>query len=386
MVATAANQSSTVVLADTVALFIMVKNVATKSRRPIAHLRVATDCSGIDVPMAVFEQLDITTDHVFSSESNQTLREFIAERFAPQKIYNDMKSRNNDIPCPEETDLDVYAAGLPCQPFSKSGKNLGVADAKDGGRGILFYYALHFIRHRTPKAFLLENVENLTTQHKETWDAWLNDLRRDGLYNVQWTILDTKDHGIPQRRRRLYIVGIKKDIEKQPFVFPDPVACLPLELFLDIHAGPSGWLTQPSNNNKTHARNIRRGLEEMLDKRCDPRTYPAMIDHGATRGPVAYRVCPTMTACRMRGGGFWLLHKGRQMTYNEMLRLQGLPPTRFKPVAGARQSQKNQMKHAVGNAMSGNVLHRVMARIAHSLGVPAKDEWADPLQACVKLL
>ena len=52
-----------------------------------------------------------------------------------------------------------------------------MTDAKDGGRGILFYYELHFIRHRTPKAFLLENVE-------ETWDAWLNDLRRDGLYNV----------------------------------------------------------------------------------------------------------------------------------------------------------------------------------------------------------
>ena len=90
-----------------------------------------------------------------------------------------------------------------------------------------------------------------------------------------------------------------------------------------------------------------------------------MIDHGATRGPVAYRVCPTMTACRMRGGGFWLLHKGRQMTYNEMLRLQGLQPTRFKPAAGARQS---------------HVWQRA------SLGVDAKDEWADPLQACVKLL
>ena len=85
-----------------------------------------------------------------------------------------MKSRNNHIPCPEETDSDVYAAGLPCQPFNKSGKNLGVTDAKDGGRGILFYYELHFIRHRTPNAFLLENVE-------ETWDAWLSDLRRDGL-------------------------------------------------------------------------------------------------------------------------------------------------------------------------------------------------------------
>ena len=69
-----------------------------------------------------------------------------------------------------------------------------------------------------------------------------------------------------------------------------------------------------------------------------------------------------------------------------MLRLQGLRPARFKPVAGARQSQINQMKHAVGNAMSGNVLHRVIARIAQSLGVDAKDEWSDPLHACIKLL
>ena len=88
----------------------------------------------------------------------------------------------------------------------------------------------------------------------------------------------------------------------------------------------------------------------------------------------------------MRGGGFWLLHKGRQMTYNEMLRLQGLQPARFKPAVGARQAQRNQLKHAAGNAMSGNVVHRVIARIAQSLGVDAIDEWADPLRACVKLL
>ena len=88
MAAPAANQSSTVV-ADTAVLFL--------GRCPIAHLRVATYCSGIDVPMAVFEELDIATDHVFSSECNQTLREFIAENLQ----Y--MKSRYNHIPCPEET-------------------------------------------------------------------------------------------------------------------------------------------------------------------------------------------------------------------------------------------------------------------------------------------
>ena len=97
---------------------------------PLHIFRVATDCSGLDVPIAVFEELDIATDHVFSSERNQTLREFIEGRFAPRKIYNDMAIRNNHIPCPEETDLDFYAAGLPCQPFSKSGKNLGVVIRK----------------------------------------------------------------------------------------------------------------------------------------------------------------------------------------------------------------------------------------------------------------
>ena len=63
--------------------------------------------------------------------------------------------------------------GATLPAFQQKRQEFGVADAKDGGRGILFYYELHFIRHRTPKAFLLENVE-------ETWGAWLSDLRRDG--------------------------------------------------------------------------------------------------------------------------------------------------------------------------------------------------------------
>ena len=81
----------------------------------------------------------------------------------------------------------------------------------------------------------------------------------------------------------------------------------------------------------------------------------------------------------MAGGGFWLLHKGRQMTYTEMLRLQGLPPNRFKPLTSKSQ---NQMQHAVGNAMSGNVVHRLLARVAWALGYSAvRDAWADLFKA-----
>ena len=62
----------------------------------------------------------------------------------------------------------------------------------------------------------------------------------------------------------------------------------------------------------------------------------------------------------MEAGGFWLLHKGRQLIYTEMLRLQGLPPRRFMPLKSKSQTE---MQHAVGNAMSGNVVHRLVARI-----------------------
>ena len=147
-------------------------------------------------------------------------------------------------------------------------------------------------------------------------------------------------------------------------------------------SGPSGWLTLPANKNTTHKNNVNRGLQEMLEK-LDPRTTPALIDHGATRA-VTYRAAPTLTACRMQAGGFWLLHKGRQMTYNEMLRLQGLRPDRFQPLS---VKSKRKMRHAVGNAMSGNVVHRLIVRIAKSLGHTAvHDEWSDPLVACVDVL
>ena len=78
------------------------------------------------------------------------------------------------------------------------------------------------------------------------------------------------------------------------------------------------------------------------------------------------------------------MHKGRQMTYTEMLRLQRLRPDRFKPLSAKSQSK---MQHAVGNAMSGNVVHRLIVGIAMSLGHTAvRDEWSDPLVACVNLL
>ena len=194
------------------------KHQVRNSNRP--SFRVASDCSGIDVPVAVLEQLNIATHHVFSSEIDRCLRDFLQACFAPDTMYPDMTIRNNHVPRPAETDLDLYSVGLPCQPFSKSGKNLGEDDPKDGGRrGLLFYYALDFIRHKTPKALMLENVANRYFIRRK-----IKSLLEDNRYNIYWDIVRTDDHGIPQHSVRLYVVGIRKDVEKTPFRLPN---CVP---------------------------------------------------------------------------------------------------------------------------------------------------------------
>ena len=115
--------------------------------------------------MAPLEDLNVQVHHVFSCERIAKLRDFIASRFSPATIYPDMQKRDNEVHRPSEVDLDFYVAGLACQPFSIAGKNRGMADAADGGRGCLFVHAVDFITNRLPRVFLLENVENMIKQH-----------------------------------------------------------------------------------------------------------------------------------------------------------------------------------------------------------------------------
>ena len=76
---------------------------------------------------------------VFSCERDRVLREFVKERFMPRKVYTDMTRRSNtDTENADDVDLTFYIAGISCQSFSKAGKNLGIEDMAEGGRGCLF--------------------------------------------------------------------------------------------------------------------------------------------------------------------------------------------------------------------------------------------------------
>ena len=100
-------------------------------------------------------------------------------------------------------DFDLLCGGFPCQSFSIAGKRRGFEDA----RGTLFFEIARVARTKRPAYLLLENVPGLLSHDGgRTFAAILNTLDELG-YHVEWQVLNSKDFGVPQSRRRVYIVG-----------------------------------------------------------------------------------------------------------------------------------------------------------------------------------
>ena len=115
--------------------------------------------------------------------------------------------------------IDLFVGGSPCQSFSIAGARGGFEDA----RGTLFYDFCRLVNEIKPKVFIYENVYGVLTHDKgNTWLVMQNSFDALG-YHYKWKILDAKDYGIPQGRRRLYVVGFKNEKDFENFEFPNPV-------------------------------------------------------------------------------------------------------------------------------------------------------------------
>ena len=145
----------------------------------------------------------------------------------------------NSLPC-----VDVVAGGPPCQPFSLGGKHKAHNDHRD-----MFPYAIKCIEYLRPKAFIFENVKGLlrstfseyfeyiilrlTYPHcamasSESWEEHRRRLKaialqkyNDDCYHVSYKLLNAANYGVPQKRERVVIVGIRSDIDKK-WDFPEP--------------------------------------------------------------------------------------------------------------------------------------------------------------------
>ena len=113
---------------------------------------------------------------------------------------------------------DLLMGGVPCQAFSQAGERKGFEDPR--GRLVLDFNRL--VRESRPKCFLVENVKGLITHDKgRTLAAVLDLLGNDGDYKIHHKVLNSVDYEVPQKRERLIVVGVRKDINKE-YVFPAP--------------------------------------------------------------------------------------------------------------------------------------------------------------------
>ena len=130
-------------------------------------------------------------------------------------------------------EFDLLCGGFPCQAFSVAGHRKGFGDP----RGTLFFELARLAEARKPRYLLFENVPGLLNHDGgRTFATILDTLERLG-YHVEWQVLNSKDFGVPQSRRRVYIIGYL-DERCRGKVFPftganeTPLTC--------IHDGPQG--------------------------------------------------------------------------------------------------------------------------------------------------
>lgn len=163
-----------------------------------------------------FKSKGIQTECVLTSEIKPSAIKALNKNFVHKKLVGDIcKIDTNSL-----EDFDFLLAGFPCQPFSFAGNRLGFADT----RGTMFFEVERILEAKKPYGFLLENVEGLLTHDLEnkddkigkTFKTILKKLQNLG-YKVEWKLLDSKEFGVAQSRKRVYITGTldkKVDLEK----------------------------------------------------------------------------------------------------------------------------------------------------------------------------
>lgn len=155
--------------------------------------------------------LGIEAECVFTSEIKTYAVEVLKQNHPNECINGDItKIETSKIP-----DFDFLLGGFPCQAFSSAGKRLGFEDT----RGTLFFEVERILRDKKPKGFILENVEGLVNHDRQnpkdkigrTLSVILEHLTALG-YKVNWRVLNAKDFGVPQDRKRIYITGTFSEI------------------------------------------------------------------------------------------------------------------------------------------------------------------------------
>jgi len=189
-------------------------------------MRVGSDFSGVGAFNQALMRLGIQFEEVFACDMDKYARDTFIHNYGEPKYY---PTNVYDREIPTES-LDIYMTSPPCQAFSLAGKRLG----KEDKRGILFFNSHEFIQVNKPRFFIFENVKGLLSDDGgRTFQEWVNMLGGKSVngvpvlfpyedsvpYHLYWQVLNAKNHGVPQNRERVFLIGIRDDQDNK-FQFP----------------------------------------------------------------------------------------------------------------------------------------------------------------------
>lgn len=243
--------------------------------------------------------------------------------------------RSGDIP-----DHDILFAGFPCQPFSIIGKRGGLNDS----RGTLVYEIVRILKAKQPRAFILENVRQITSdQQGRTMQRIMSELEEAG-YRCDWKILNALDYGLPQKRERTIIVGFLGSA-LSTFEWPEKLPRYkPLSQILETGPDRRYFVSE-------HIRASRH------------RKHTAEITPSIWHENKGGNVSSHPFSCALRAGAsynYLLVNGERRLTPREQLRLQGFPE-KFKIIGNDSQIRKQ-----AGNAVPVPMIHAVIQQVLHA--------------------
>ena len=262
-------------------------------------------------------------------------------------------------------EVDGIIGGPPCQSWSEAGSLKGIRDA----RGQLFFDYIRILKEFQPKFFLAENVSGmLANRHSEAVQNILN-LFDDAGYDVSFTLVNAKDYGVAEERKRVFYIGFRKDLNID-FGFPkgstkdDDKKITLRDIIWDLQdtAVPSGEKNHRNpeaiNNNEYYtgayspifmSRNRVKGWDEQ-----------AFTVQASGRQCQLHPQAPKMVKvaqndCRFVEGKE---HLYRRMTIREVARVQGFPDD-FKFI----YEDTNTAYKMIGNAVPVNLAYEIAIAI-----------------------
>jgi len=189
----------------------------------MGKLRVASffcGCGGTDVGLLgdfIYQGKNHSSNEmeiVYANDIDPNACAIFEKNFGIEPDNRDIRTVKSD----EIPDFDILTGGFPCQSFSIVAQNpvrLGIKDE----RGMLFFEMCRVLREKQPKCFIAENVKGILTANKKSAFPLIIKEFEDSGYDVKYTILNSANFGVPQKRERVIIVGFRKDL-KVDFTFP----------------------------------------------------------------------------------------------------------------------------------------------------------------------